>query len=201
MEQSSPLQPRQLSSLGNAQKNENNEINHKKRQPTTPLTPSLIDRNVLKKKHNPLSNEIGGLIDKEGQDENYMFINKDQSPISKSQIPLLTTPNISKGIKMAVKDNKLKSRLQVLRNSELNNEVASDSEYSEISSISGDTPNYKVNNDLIYYKNGYYLKQDESLYELEKSAIINERELVRTNDLLDFMKLERKFEREEREEF
>lgn len=209
------------------------QLNDKKRGPTTPLTPTLIQRNIVKKQyfHQTESSDHeekllefkddavreesqgdmlfdSGLMERQENEENSIFKDKSGSPKSRrsSSTPLglresspqYNTPKISAGIKQAVKDHK-KSRLHILRATavEAADTGASDSEYSEMSSISGDTPSYKLRDNLIYYKNGYYLnKGDDSFADYERDAIVNEKELDRMKDLVDFMKMERSFERE-----
>lgn len=157
---------------------DNLQQENKKRGPTTPLTPTLINKNNKKLK-------------------------EEGSPKNRRNTPLkeeLITPKMAKGIKIAVKDHKL-SRLQMLRQSESNIgnvSINSDGDYSEASSISGDTPNYKINGNLLYYKNGYYIDNDvdDSFYDLQKENIIQSRELSRLNDVLEFTQLEKKFENE-----
>lgn len=214
--------------------------NDKKRGPSTPLTPTLIQKNIVKKqfssheRHEPLrksatSENIQTLKDKndhhktrelkenelldddlkrQENQEQYIFnFSNKGSPVSRKLTPLGNrlsgqlntdsenmTPKIRKGIKLAVKENK-KSRLQIVKDLYNNENSASDSEYSEVSTIAGDTPNFKIQDEnLIYYKNGYYLNGDDSIYESEKENIITKKELNRVNDLLEFMKLERQFE-------
>jgi hypothetical protein len=201
--------------------------NEKKRGPTTPLTPTLIRRNIVKKQYlHHKQNENGDVLDefkdptnaeqgdvqsldigvqKQENEENYMF--KDQSgspksrrsstPVNMGMAPLQNnTPKISAGIKQAVKDHK-KSRLHILRTMDKADISVTESEYSETSTISGETPNYKMKENLVYYKNGYYLgNADDSFAELERESLVNEKELNRVNSLIDFMKMERQFEKE-----
>lgn len=114
---------------------------------------------------------------------------------------IVETPNMVAGIKLAVKESK-KSRVQMLKDAETstaahgNSPVLSDSDYSEVSSMDGETPNYRVEHNLLYYKNGYYIdgSVDDPFYEVAKENIVQAKELKRINDVLDFMKLERQFE-------
>ncbi|ODV72041.1 uncharacterized protein CYBJADRAFT_169055 [Cyberlindnera jadinii NRRL Y-1542] len=186
------------------------QSNDKKRGPTTPLTPTLIQKNIVKKQYTSNEDISVKTIDlREANGENYRFNEDGSSPKSRRtslcptglktfQEQQNATPKISAGIKQAVRENK-KSRLQILRGSaNTGADVSvSESEYSEMSTISGETPNYKLNGNLVYYKNGYYLDSvDDSFAELEREALVNEKELQRVDDIVEFMKLERKYERE-----
>lgn len=186
------------------------QSNDKKRGPTTPLTPTLIQKNIVKKQYTSNEDISVKTIDlREANGENYRFNEDGSSPKSRRtslcptglktfQEQQNATPKISAGIKQAVRGNK-KSRLQILRGSaNTGADVSvSESEYSEMSTISGETPNYKLNGNLVYYKNGYYLDSvDDSFAELEREALVNEKELQRVDDIVEFMKLERKYERE-----
>lgn len=190
--------------------------NDKKRGPTTPLTPTLLQKNIAKKQYLHHTNGLvqGGnlanfIADERSRDNNVSdrySLHETGSPKSKRSsstpvnlrvLPTVenVTPNISAGIKQAVKEHK-KSRLHMLRTEQADVSV-SESEYSEMSTILGETPNYQLKDNLVYYKNGYYLKSvDDSFAELEISSIIDERELTRVNDLVEFMKIERIFENE-----
>lgn len=224
--------PSRLKSLQN-----HHSSNERKRGPSTPLTPTLIQKNIVKKQYSsherqesfksnqrPASiksnNQFEDSTSKENElladefkrqeyVEQYIFTQSNGgSPISKKPTPLGSrkfdhlnteyeniTPKIKKGIQLAVKESK-KSRLQIVKDLHIHDNP-SDSEYSEVSEITGDTPNYKIQDqNLIYYKNGYYLNNDDSVYEIEKENIINTKELLRVNDLLEFMKLEKQFEAE-----
>lgn len=215
--------------------------NDRKRGPSTPLTPTLIQKNIVKKQfssherresliekdnghhtksihytydeenndfkeNESLENELQNQENQEG----YIFSGSNKgSPVSKKPTPLgirlsgdlntdyeNLTPKIRNGIKLAVKESK-KNRIQMMKDLYTNDNSASDSEYSEVSTIAGDTPNFKIQHqNLIYFKNGYYLNNDDSMYESEKENLINKKELNRVNDLLEFMKLEKQFEAE-----
>lgn len=219
--------------LGNPQVEnlQNHNIQHdKKRGPTTPLTPSLLQKNIVKKQylqrdHPIFSNrESLGAIDlndaevglqqtkttNEGNVNDSVLNETQGSPKTRKSMPLAqrhhlddnqqATPKMAKGIKMAVKEHK-KSRLQMLRQEQAvgNTSINSDSDYSEVSTISGDTPNYKLNNNLIYHKNGYYIEGDvdDSFYDTAKENIIQSKELIRVNDVLTFITLEKQFDNEE----
>ncbi|CCH40965.1 hypothetical protein BN7_499 [Wickerhamomyces ciferrii] len=234
--------PSRLRMLSNESNGRQPEITSKKRGPSTPLTPTLVQRNIVKKqlssferdnrhqntninhglkddevkkldpehfKFQP-SDTLNDVIDNQEKQEHYIFTDTNKgSPISRRSTPLgvksldslnqnneIATPKIRNGIKRAVRENK-KSRLQALKDFHFQDNNPSDSEYSEISTIAGDTPNYKIpNENLLYYKNGYYVNNDDSLYESEKENIISNREIHRVNDLVEFMKLERQFENE-----
>lgn len=223
--------PSRLKSLQN-----HHSSNERKRGPSTPLTPTLIQKNIVKKQYSSherfdaikninkavvpiksdghfeeVSSKENELLDDEIKRqeyaEQYIFTHSNRgSPTLKKPTPLSSrksdqlntefenmTPKIRKGIKLAVRESK-KSRLQIVKDLHVQDNP-SDSEYSEVSDIAGDTPNYKFQDqNLIYYKNGYYLNNDDSVYEFEKENIINAKELTRVNDLLEFMKLERQFE-------
>jgi len=241
----SRLRNRAFENIENIQNQQHQQLqlsNDKKRGPSTPLTPTLIQKNIVKKQFS--SHERRQSLKSDNRDENksigyrdelmeakennnqlddelkrqeseggYIFSNSNKgSPISRKATPLghrksdhlnteyeNLTPKISKGIKLAVKENK-KSRLQIVKDLSNNHDtsMSSESEYSEVSTIAGDTPNYKIKDqNLIYYKNGYYLNSgDDSILDCEKENVINKKELNRVNDLLEFMSLERQFERE-----
>lgn len=207
------------------------QSNDKKRAPTTPLTPTLVQRNILKKQvldcHSSALTEDASRIEEFRAPTSAPRMNNDLSPGPKvfedqlehgndifeetngsprsnrasmgalKDLPAHiqnSTPRITAGIKQVVKDQK-KSRVQMLKASSRTHDISfTDSEFSEASTISGETPNYKFQEKLVYFKNGYYVDGiEDSFAELERSAIINEKEMGRMNSLLDFMKLERQF--------